>query len=182
MRKIIASINMTLNGYCDHNDGVADAELHDHYTALIKNADVLLYGRTTYQLMESYWPLLVAKPSGERSMDDFALAIDNIQKIVYSKTLQEVSWKHTTLRHEIDPAELQTLKRQGSGDILVGSPSLINALTQLQLIDEYQLCIHPVLSTKAPQLFHDIDKLHLQLLHTKTFGAGQLLLHYIPIL
>jgi dihydrofolate reductase len=150
MRKIIASTNMTLNGYCDHNDGVADAALHDHYTNLLNNSDTLLYGRTTYQLMESYWPTLVATPSGVRSMDDFALAIDNIHKIVYSKTLPSVTWKNTTLKHDIITEELLALKQQPGKDILVGSPSLINTLTQLHLIDEYQLFIHPVLSSNPP--------------------------------
>lgn len=182
MRKIIASINMTLNGYCDHNDGVADAALHDHYTDLIRHAGLLLYGRVTYQLMEGFWPGLVAKPSGERALDDFAVAIDDVQKIVYSRTLQEVSWRNTALRHEIDVAALRALKQQPGGDILVGSPGLITTLAKLQIIDEYQLCIHPVISGSGPELFAGVDKTNLQLLKTKVFDAGQVLLYYIPIL
>jgi dihydrofolate reductase len=71
MRKLIAAINMTLDGFCDHTAGIADEELHEHYTNLLRDADAIIWGRTTYQLMESFWPTLVKEPSGEKAMDDF---------------------------------------------------------------------------------------------------------------
>jgi dihydrofolate reductase len=82
MRKIIAAINMTLDGFCDHTAIIPDEEIHQHYTELISDADAILYGRITYQLME-FWQALAKNPSGEKSMDDFAVAIDKIPKIVF---------------------------------------------------------------------------------------------------
>ena len=79
MRKIIAAINMTLDGYCDHTYGIADEELHQHYTDLLGNAGTLVYGRITYQLMEGYWPTLLKNPSGNKAMDEFALAIEPLR-------------------------------------------------------------------------------------------------------
>ena len=87
MRKIIAAINMTLDGYCDHTAITPGEEIHHHYAELLKNADAILYGRITYQLMQ-FWQTLVEKPSGEQSMDEFALAIDKVPKIVFSRTLE----------------------------------------------------------------------------------------------
>ena len=83
MRKVIAAINLTLDGFCDHTVMIADEELHDHYTDLLRNAGAMLYGRTTYLLMENYWPAVVKNPTGNRSMDDFAVALENIPKIVF---------------------------------------------------------------------------------------------------
>src|SRR6188768_3924661 len=94
MRKIIAAINMTLDGYCDHTSGVPDEEVHQHYTELLGEADLILYGRITYQLME-FWKTLVENPSGEKSMDGFAIAIDKIPKIVFSHTLKNAGMTKT---------------------------------------------------------------------------------------
>jgi dihydrofolate reductase len=81
MRNIIAAINMTLDGFCNHTTGIADEEIHQHYNELLNNADTLLFGRITYQLMESYWPSLVKNPKGNKPMDEFAVLINNISKI-----------------------------------------------------------------------------------------------------
>src|SRR5439155_7585891 len=137
MRKLIAAINMTLDGFCDHTAVVADDELHQHYNELLRNADTILLGRKTYQLMESSWPPLVKNPTGNKPMDEFAVIIDNISKIVFSRTLQNVDWKNTKLKKEVIKEEVLELKQSrngGSKNILVGSPSLIVALTQLDLI------------------------------------------------
>ena len=88
---------MTLDGYCDHTAGIADEEIHEHYNDVLRNAGTLIYGRITYQLMESYWPAIVKDPTGNKPMDDFAVLIDDISKIVYSRTLNDVSWKNSTL-------------------------------------------------------------------------------------
>ncbi|MGN6543247.1 MAG: dihydrofolate reductase family protein, partial [Ginsengibacter sp.] len=87
MRKLIAAMNMTLDGFCDHTSMIADDELHEHYNDLLSNADTLLYGRITYQLMESYWPTVVKNPTGNKPTDEFAVLIDDIEKIVFSHTL-----------------------------------------------------------------------------------------------
>ncbi|HYK47893.1 MAG TPA: dihydrofolate reductase family protein, partial [Parafilimonas sp.] len=90
MRKVIAAINMTLDGFCDHTAMIADDEIHQHYTELLSSTDTLLYGRITYQLMESYWPTVVANPTGNTPIDEFAEIIDNISKVVFSHTLKNV--------------------------------------------------------------------------------------------
>jgi len=181
MRKLIAAINMTLDGFCDHTAMIADDEIHQHYNELLNNADALIYGRITYQLMESFWPSVVKDPTGNRPIDEFAVLIDNISKIVFSRTLKHVDWKHTTLEQEVDKEEILKLKEQAGKPILVGSPSLIVALTNLDLIDEYQLCVHPVILGNGLPLFKNItDRVNLKLLKTKTFGAGQIVLYYVP--
>jgi dihydrofolate reductase len=181
MRKLIAAINMTLDGFCDHTAVIADDELHQHYNELLSNADSLLYGRITYQLMESYWPTVVKNPTGNKPMDEFAVTIDNIPKIVFSHTLKNVDWKNTKLKKELIKEEILELKQQAGKNILAGSPSLIVALTQLGLIDEYQLCVHPIIAGSGLPLFKNItDRINLKLLKTKSFGIGAITLYYEP--
>ena len=181
MRKLIAAINMTLDGFCDHTAMIADDEIHQHYNELLSNADTLLYGRITYQLMESYWPSVVKNPTGNKPMDEFAVLIDNISKIVFSRTLKNVDWKNTKLKKEVIKEEILELKQQAGKNILVGSPGLIVALTQLDLIDEYQLCVHPIVLGSGLPLFKNIkDRINLKLLKTKTFGCGAVTLYYEP--
>jgi dihydrofolate reductase len=184
MRKMIAAINMTLDGFCDHTAMTADDEIHQHYNEILSNADTLLFGRITYQLMESYWPSVVKNPSGNKPMDVFALLIDNISKIVFSRTLKNVVWKNTELKKEVIKEEILELKQSrkgGSKNILVGSPGLIVALTQLDLIDEYQLAVQPIILGSGLPLFKNIrDRVDLKLLKTKTFGCGAVTLYYKP--
>lgn len=179
MRKIIAGINMTVDGYCDHTAAIADEELHQHYNELLLSGDTLLYGRTTYQLMESYWPSLVKNPSGNKPIDDFAVIIDDIHKIVYSRTLKSVEWKNSTLKSEINKEELLELKHRDGKNIFVGSPSLVVQLTELGVIDEYQLCIHPIIIGSGLPLFKNIaQRVDLKLLKTKAFGSGAVVHYY----
>src|SRR5215831_11658571 len=96
MRKVVAAINMTLDGFCDHTALIADGEIHQHYNELLKSGDVVLYGRITYQLME-YWPTVVKNPTGNKSIDEFAVTMDNIPKVVFSRTLQNVEWETARL-------------------------------------------------------------------------------------
>ena len=181
MRKLIAGINMTLDGFCDHTAGIADEELHQHYTELLRNSGAIIYGRITYQLMESYWPAIVKNPIGDKSMDDFAVAIDNIPKIVFSKTLKKLEWKSATLAKRDIKEEVCELKEKPGKDILVGSRSLIVALMNLNLIDEYQLCVHPVVIGNGLPLFNNINnRVVFKLLKTKTFGSGAVVHYYAP--
>ncbi len=152
MRKLIAAINMTLDGFCDHTAGLPDEEIHQHYTELLRNADAILYGRVTYQLM-GYWQTLIKNPSGEKSMDDFAMAIDKIPKIVFSHTLKDVVWDSARLSDQPIEEEVLELKQQSGKDILVGSRGLIIQLMKLNLIDEYQLCVHPVVAVCGLHFF-----------------------------
>jgi dihydrofolate reductase len=178
MRKLIAAINMTLDGFCNHTAMIADEEIHQHYNELLRNADTLLYGRITYQLME-YWPTVVKNPTGNKSMDEFAVTIDNIPKIVFSRTLKNVEWKTARLAKGDIKEEVLELRQQAGKDILVGSPSLIVALAQLDLIDEYQLGVQPTVLGSGLPLFKNIrDRIDLKLLKTKTFGCGAVILYY----
>ena len=174
-------MNMTLDGLCNHEAMIADEEIHQHYSELLSKADTLIYGRITYQLMESYWPSVVKNPTGNKPMDKFAVLIDNISKIVYSRTLQHVDWKNTTLKKKVIQEEILELKQQRSKNIVVGSPGLIIALTQLDLIDEYQLGVQPTVLGSGLPLFKNIrDRIDLKLLKTKTFGCGAVMLYYEP--
>jgi dihydrofolate reductase len=184
MRKLIAAINMTLDGFCDHTAMSADDEIHQHYNELLRNAGTLIYGRITYQLMESYWPSVIKNPTGNKPMDEFAVLIDNISKIVFSRSLKNVNWKNTKLKNEVIKEEVLALKQSRNGgnkNILVGSPSLIVALTQLDLIDEYQLCVHPIVLGSGLTLFKNVkDKINLKLIKTKSFACGAVILYYEP--
>jgi dihydrofolate reductase len=181
MRKLVAAMNMTLDGFCDHTAMTADDEIHEHYSELLRNTGTLIYGRTTYQLMESYWPTVVKTPTGNKSTDEFAVLIDNISKIVFSRTLKKVDWRNTRLKNEVVKEEIVELKQQAGKPIIVGSPSLIVAFTQLGLVDEYQLSIHPTILGEGLPLFKNIkDSVNLKLLKTKTFGCGAFMLYYEP--
>ena len=175
---------MSLDGFCDHTAMIADDELHQHYTDLLNSADTILYGRITYHLMESYWPGVVKNPTGKKSMDEFAIAIQNISKIVFSHTLKKVDWENVRLSKGDIKDEVLDLKRSrngGSKPILVGSRSIIVALLNLNLIDEFQLCVHPVIVGKGLPLLKNItDRIELKLLKTKTFSSGSLVFYYEP--
>jgi len=183
MKKVIAAINMTIDGFCDHTSGIPDEEIHQHYADLLRSADTILYGRITYQLME-YWRTVLENPTGDKAMDDFAVAIDRTPKIVFSRTLKNVDWKSAKLATqdlEKEVLELKQSRNGGSKDVFVGSPSLIVALTKLNLIDEYQLCVHPVIAGSGLPLFKNIsEKITLKLLKTKTFSGGAVVLYYEP--
>ena len=180
MRKLIAVMNMTLDGFCDNTAMIADDEIHQHYSDLLRSAGAVIYGRITYQLME-YWKSVVENPTGNKSMDEFAAAIDNISKIVFSRTLKSVDWKNTELKQEIIREEILELKQQAGKNILVGSPSLIVALAKLNLIDEYQLAVQPTGVGSGLPLFKNVkDRIDLKLLKTKTFGCGAVAHYYEP--
>jgi dihydrofolate reductase len=178
---------MTLDGFCDHTALIADDEIHQHYSELLHSADTLIYGRITYQLMESYWPIVVKKPTGNKATDEFAAAIDNISKIVFSRTLQHVDpiaigWKTARLAKRDIQEEVSELRQQAGKDILVGSRSLIIALLNLNLIDEFQLCVQPIIAGKGLPLFENInDRINLKLIKTKTFGCGAVIFYYEPV-
>ena len=180
MKKVIAAFNMTLDGICDHTTGVADEELHQHYSDLVDNAGVILYGRTTYQLMQ-FWQTLLQNPSGKKSMDDFAISINKIQKLVFSNTLKNTGWQSAQLaKRPLDKVVLE-LKQQAGKDILVGSRSLIIQLLNSKLIDELQICIHPIIEGKGLLLFDQItDRIMLKLIKTKSLSSGATVFYYEP--
>ncbi len=180
MRKIIAAINMTLDGNCDHREGIPDEQIHQHYTELLGQGDAILYGRTTYQLME-FWRTFLENPSEEKSMNDFAAAIDSIPKIVFSNTLKHVEWKSASIANRDLKETVLELRQQPGKDIFVGSRSLIIQLLNFNLIDEFQLCIYPLVAGKGLPLFENIsDRTIFKLLKTKIFDSGAVILYYEP--
>jgi len=178
MRKVIAALNMTLDGFCDHTAGIPDEKIHQHYSELLGQGDAILYGRTTYQLME-FWRAILENPSEEKSMNDFARAIDIIPKIVFSHTLKNVEWESATIAKRDLKDEVLELKQQSGKDIFIGSRSLIIQLIKLNLIDELQLCIYPVVVGKGLPLFEDInDRIIFKLIKNKIFSGGAVILYY----
>lgn len=171
---------MTLDGFCDHTAVIPDDEIHQHYADLLSSADVSLYGRTTYELMK-YWQTVVENPTGNKAMDEFAVIMDKIPKIVFSHTLKNVEWESAKLANRGLKEEVLELKKQPGNDILVGSRSLIIQLLKLNLVDELQLCIHPVIAGSGLLLFENLkDRTVLKLVKTKTFNGGAVTLYYEP--
>jgi dihydrofolate reductase len=181
MRKVIGAINMTLDGFCDHTAGfAADEELHYHYADLLDNAGAILYGRITYELMQ-FWPTLLQNPSGQKSMNDFAISIDKVPKIVFSNTLKDTNWKSAKLSDSPLIEKVLELKKQSGQDISVGSRSLIIQLLNKNLIDELQICVHPVIEGKGLRLFEQIiDRVMLKLIKTKKLNSGATIFYYEP--
>ncbi len=171
---------MTLDGFCDHTAITPDEEIHRHYMELLNDSDAILYGRITYQLME-YWKPLAENPSGEQSADDFAVAMNKIPKIVFSQKLKNVDWDSAELATKTVDEVVAELKQQPGKPIFIGSRSLIIHLLSRNLIDEFQLCVHPVIVGKGLPLFEKIsDRTSLKLLKTKTFNGGAVILYYEP--
>ena len=185
MRKVIAALNMTLDGYCDHTAIIPDDEIHQHYADLLSGAGTLLYGRITYQLME-FWKTIVKNPTGNKAMDEFALIMDKVPKIVFSHTLKNVEpiaigWESAKLANRVLEKEVLYLKQRSGKDIYVGSRSIIIQLMKLNLIDEFQLCVHPVIAGSGLPLFENLnDRTILKLIKSKTFSGGAIILYYEP--
>lgn len=178
MRKLIAAINMSLDGICDHTAMSPGQEVHQHYADLLNSADTILYGRVTYQLME-YWRTVLKNPTGNIATDEFAISIDKISKIVFSHTLKNLDWHSARLAKKSIEEEILNLKQKEGKDMLVGSPGLIISLLNRNLIDEFQLCIHPVIAGNGVHLFKNINnRINLKLLKTKTFTCGAAIFYY----
>jgi dihydrofolate reductase len=180
MRKVVFGINITTDGYCDHTDMIADEELHEYFTNLLRNASVLLFGRVTYQLMVPYWPDVARNQSESEATNAFARVFDSLEKIVFSTTLKHVEGNNTRIVRASVAEEVLALKQQPGRDIAVGSLSIASRLSERGLIDEYRFVIHPVVAGKGPRLFDTVklqDSLRLDLIDSKTFGSG-VVAHY----
>src|SRR5690606_31923193 len=181
MRKVIAAFNMTLDGVCDHTTGIPSEDLHQHYSDLLDNTGIILYGRTTYELMQ-FWKTLVQNPSGKKTMDEFAVSIDKVPKLVFSNTLKNTNWESAELSDIPLNEKVLELKQQSGMDISVGSRSLIIQLLNNNLIDEFQICVHPIIEGKGLRLFDQIkDRIMLKLIKTKTLTSGSTVFYYEPI-
>ena len=179
MQPLRYSINVTLDGCCDHRVGIADEELHRHAAENIAKADALLFGRVTYKMMEEAWRLPV--PAGMPDwMRPFARTIDSAKKYVVSSTLDRVDWNAELLRGDLASA-VQQLKSQPGNGLFTGGVTLPFALAELGLIDEYEFIVHPRIVGHGPTLFAGLSRLvDLKLVNRMEFGSGAVVLQYEP--
>jgi dihydrofolate reductase len=178
MRPLRYSINVTLDGCCDHRGIVADEELHRHAVENLAGADALLFGRVTYEMMEAAFRLPAgARPDGA---EPFARTIDAAKKYVVSSTLERVDWNAELLRGDLRTA-VQQLKQQSGKGLFVGGVKLPLALAELGLIDEYELVVHPRLAGHGPTLFTGLSKpIDLKLVSRLQLGSGAVAMRYEP--
>jgi dihydrofolate reductase len=186
MRKIIFSIPITLDGYIEGPNReldwvIADDELHDFYSQLLKNADMILYGRVTYELMVSYWPTALDNSSIPESMIRFANTLNPMHKVVFSKTMKNAGW-NTSVVDTLNPEEILEMKSEQGKDILLGGgASIAQTFMQHGLIDEYQLLVQPVAIGIGKPLFNGIhDRLKLNFIWSRPFQSGVIALCYRP--
>lgn len=188
MRKIIVFNLVTVDGLFAGPNGEIDWHNYDNEMGTysleqMKSLGALIFGKTTYELMASYWPT----PDGIKSEPVVAGIMNNIPKIVFSETLKEVKdgpiWKNVTVFHELKPEEIIKMKEQEGGDIAIfGSGTIVQQFTNLGLIDEYRLIVNPLILGNGKPLFKDIkNKLNLRLIYTRVFKNGNVLLCYQPL-
>lgn len=184
MRPLRYSINVTLDGCVDHRAGIVDAELHQHSAQIIAQADALIFGRVTYQMMESAWRAPIPPAPRPAWMTDwmlpFADTIDSTHKYVVSRTLDHVDWNAELLHGDLREA-VQQLKQQPGKGLYVGGVTLPLALADLGLIDEYEFIVHPRLAGHGPTLFAGLSKyVDLKLVGRHEFASGAMALRYQP--
>jgi dihydrofolate reductase len=180
MRPLRYSINVTLDGCCDHQAGVADEDLHRHAVENIEQADALLFGRVTYQMMEAAFRP-PARP-GERPdwTEPFARAINAAKKYVVSSTLEQVDWNAELVRGDLATA-VEQLKREPGKGLFLGGVKLPLALAERGLIDEYEFVVHPRLAGHGPTLFAGLSKyIDLKLVSRLELGSGAVAMRYVP--
>jgi dihydrofolate reductase len=180
MRPLRYSINVTLDGCCDHRVIPPDEDLHRHAVEIIDQADALLFGRVIYEMMEAAWR--PPPPTGARPdwMEPFARTIDAAKKYVVSSTLERVDWNAELVRGDLGTA-VQQLKRMSGKGLLVAGVKLPLALAELELIDEYEFVVHPRLAGRGPTLFAGLSKhVDLKLVSRLEFGSGAVAMRYAP--
>ena len=179
MRPLIYAINLTLDGCCDHTKGMADAEMHNYHTELLRESDTLLYGRKTYELMVPFWPDMAKQPGDEQTMNDFAQAFVAVPEItVFSTTLKAQDPKVRVFDGDLR-GEIIKLKNQEGKAILTGGVDLPSQLIALDLVDEFVFVIQPLLvgeGRRLPPAATDTQK--LELVDTWTFKSGMVALRY----
>ena len=183
MRPLRYSINVTLDGCCDHRAGSTDEELHRYWAEKLAQADALLFGRVTYEMMEAAWRLSATgvRPDWMTDwMEPFARTIDAAKKYVVSSTLDRVDWNAELVRGDLGKA-VQQLKRESGKGLFVGGVRLPLALAELGLIDEYEFVVQPRLAGHGPTLFAGLSRyVDLKLVGRREFGSGAVALRYEP--
>ena len=180
MRPLRYSINVTLDGCCDHRAIPADEELHRHAVEILGQADALLFGRVTYEMMESAWRPPAPPVARPAWMEPFARTIDAARKYVVSSTLGRVDWNAELVRGDLGKA-VQQLKREAGRGLLVGGAKLPLALAEMGLIDEYEFVVHPRLAGHGPTLFAGLSqRIDLKLVSRLELGSGAVAMRYEP--
>jgi len=180
MRPLRYSINVTLDGCCDHREGVADEDLHRHAAETLAQADALIFGRVIYEMMEAAWRGPARPGARPEWMEPFARTIDAAKKYVVSSTLDRVDWNAELVRGDLGEA-VQRLKRESGNGLLVGGVKLPLALAELGLIDEYEFIVHPRIAGHGPTLFAGLSKrVDLKLVSRLEFGSGAVAMRYEP--
>jgi dihydrofolate reductase len=182
MRNVIYAINLTLDGGCDHTNGSPDDELFEYSTHLIRGADLLVFGRKTYQLMVPYWPDVAKNPAETKADREFAETFVSKNKIVFSKSLESAEDKNTTIVRTNLQDEIVRLKQEQGKYILVGGVSIPSQLIALGLVDEYRFVVMPIIAGEGRRLLEGIslqEKLRLKLVESRIYKSGFVALHYL---
>lgn len=183
MRNVIYAINTTLDGCCDHTKFSPDPETFEYFIHLTREAGTFLYGRKTYQLMVPYWPDVAKDPSQQgKAHYEFAQAFVAVDIVVFSRSLDKVEGKNTRIVRTNLQDEVLKLKQEQGGNILVGGVDIPSQLTELGLIDEYRIVVHPVVVGEGRRLFEGInlqEKLKLKFAGSTVFKSGTVMLRYL---
>jgi dihydrofolate reductase len=183
MRKLIVSTSVSLDGYFEGPDHDlswhrVDDEVHAYFNDHLATMSVFLDGRVTHELMASFWPAAAEDPDEEPVMREFGRIWVDKPKIMFSRTLDDTRW-NTTVRREVDPDEIRALQAEPGGDMVIGGANLVDTFRRHDLVDEYRIFVHPVLVGAGTPFFRQADALApLELLETRTFGNGVVLLRY----
>jgi dihydrofolate reductase len=182
MRNLIYAINVTLDGCFDHTNTIADDELLEHYTQLLRDVDLFVYGRKTYQLMVPYWPDVAKKQSDTKASIEFARAFESINKIVFSRTLDHAEDRNTKIVRGKLRDEILKLKQEPGKNILAGGVDIPSQLIELGLVDEYRFVVQPIIAGQGRRLLDGIslpEKLRLKLVESKILKSGCVALRYL---
>jgi dihydrofolate reductase len=181
MRNLIFAINITLDGCCDHTKTIADDELHEYFTHLMRDVDLLVFGRKTYQLMVPFWPDVAKSHSMTKASNEFADTFDSINKIVFSQSLDSTEGKDTRIVRTKLQDEILKLKQEQGKNILIGGVSIPSQLIELGLVDEYHFVVQPIVAGEGRRLLEGIslEKLQLKLVESKIFESGCVALRYL---
>ena len=182
MRNVIYAINITLDGCCDHTKQIGDEETHEYFTHLMRDVDLLVFGRKTYQLMVPFWPEVAKNQSMTRASNDFARTFDSIKKVVFSRSLDSTEDKNTRIVRTSLHDEVVQLKREQGKNILVGGVDIPSQLIELGLVDEYRFVVAPIVAGEGRRLLEGVslgEMVQLKLVDSKIFKSGCIALRYL---
>ncbi|MGA9977833.1 MAG: dihydrofolate reductase family protein [Candidatus Sulfotelmatobacter sp.] len=182
MRNVIYAINLTLDGCCDHTKFNPDEETHEYFTQLLREVDLLVFGRKTYQLMVPYWPDIAKSQSETKADIEFAQTFVSKKKIVFSRSLAGAEDKNTRIVRSNLRVEILKLKQEPGKNILLGGVDVPSQLMELGLIDEYRFVVMPIIAGEGRRLFEGVnlpEKRRLKLVESKTFESGCVALRYL---